>query len=293
VVIRSVGERTVDILKESILQQNIANIDISIIQIYPFESALQEMMELGLASKKKWTIAFDGDTVIFDHAILSLANAINKLPNKTFTLQGRLFDKILGEYRAVGHRIYRTEYFQHALPLIPKAGEFLRPETEMIERMKIFGFGSVNLKHVYGLHGFEQYFKDIYRTSLTHGIKHTHRSLEILQNSLKHAKTDPDFSIVLRGFVDGILNPRGINLDASTYGEISSNILTQLGLQEKSKIRIDCIDKIFNSLEHQYRETLRGNPRFPSTRMGYVSRNIHDHGILDGILKSLLKWRKI
>ena len=293
VVIRSVGERTVNILKESVLRQQITDADIKIIQVFPFESALREMMNLSLASQKKWTIALDGDTVIFDNAISKLVDAINKLPRSAFTLQGNLYDKIFGEFRPVGHRIYRTEYFQKALQLIPNSGEFMRPETTMIERMTSLGYGHFVHNKVHGLHGYEQYYRDIYRTSFTHGIKHATKGAKILHSSLKKINFDSDYSIVIRGLVDGMITTKGVNLDASTYSEISYKLLAQLGLKEKDAVEELFIEKVLDNLEFQYRKILKENPIFQSNRFGYVAGNIYKYGVVDGLLRNFLDWRRM
>lgn len=293
VVIRSVGERTVELTRDSILRQGISSENIKIIQITPFEYALKEMMLISLNSNKPLTLALDADVVLSANSIEKLLDYWNKNKSNTFTLQGKLHDKVFGEYRSVGHRLYKTDVFDEAIRIIPKPGERLRPETALIEMLNRRGLRSVTVNKVFGLHGHEQYFRDIYRTAFVHGKKHSSRKKYIIERCLENVERDPDFRVILYGFIDGLTSPSEINLDASWYTQKAQNTLNNLSLVERKKIAASDLSNLHYEIQELNKKILKELPNFPSNKLGFALNNFYKYGALKGFSKNLSEWQKI
>jgi hypothetical protein len=293
VVIRSVGERTVELTRDSVLRQGISSENIKIIQITPFENALKEMMLISLNSNKALTLALDADVVLSDNSITKLLDYWNNIKSNTFTIQGKLHDKVFGEYRSVGHRLYSTEIFNEAIKHIPKPGEHLRPETALIEMLNNRGIKSVQVNKVFGLHGHEQYFTDVYRTAYVHGKKHTSRKKYVIERCFERFKLDPDFIVILRGFIDGLTSLDTINLDASWYIKKAETALHDLALPEKPEINAENLSDLSRQLQELHKKMLKELPNFPANNFGFALNNFYKYGILKGFTKNLSDWLKI
>lgn len=293
VVIRSVGERTVELTRDSVLRQGISSENIKIIQITPFENALKEMMLISLNSNKPLTLALDADVVLSANSIEKLLDYWNKNKLNTFTIQGKLHDKVFGEYRSVGHRLYKTNVFSEAIKIIPKPGEYLRPETALIEMLNERGMRSITVNKVFGLHGHEQYFRDIYRTAYVHGKKHTSRKRYVIERCLENLRLDPDFRVILRGFIDGLTSLDEINLDASWYRQKAQAALSDLALVERNEIAVGDLSDLNYKIQEVNKKILKELPNFPPNKLGFALNNFYKHGLLKGLTKNLSEWQKI
>jgi hypothetical protein len=90
------------------------------------------------------------------------------------------------------------------------------------------------------LHGYEQYFRDLYRTSFVRGVKFRRRRDYILpvlrSRCCRGVSDDQDYQMMLWGWLDGsiyALEHAKAPLDAAFYQEMAGEVLSRLGLHEK------------------------------------------------------------
>jgi hypothetical protein len=199
----------------------------------PFEVALRRTYELGIESGVEWMVTVDGDVLPRKGAVGDLLEEASRLPPHYFQIEGLVRDKLMGGFRKAGHRAYRVRYLERALEEIPTAGSEIRPERRTLARMEALGHPSRVCKLVFGLHDFEQYFRDIYRKAYVHSHKHEHWISEVVPQWMADAAADPDFLIAIRGFCSGLALDREVRIDAGERVAEAERAVTEAGLTEK------------------------------------------------------------
>ena len=252
-VIRGVGERTLPMCR-ALLEIQLPSERIHLASAVPFETTLEHCYEIGIASGAKWMLTVDADVLMFPGSVSTLIDAATEMPACYAQLEGRIFDKILGTYRQAGHRIYRTSILKTARQLIPDAGTAIRPEHETLQRLGKRGHPSRRISEVIGLHDFEQYYKDLYRKSFVHAIKHYPKAREILQRCAKNREADTDFNIIRRAVHDGLESTEQISIDKSKFDSRSDVALRDLGLDEKQPLIINAPINFIENLEKSITE---------------------------------------
>jgi hypothetical protein len=233
VVIRAVGERTAFACQRIVETQLLRCGNVSIVNLVPFEDALRQTFIDGMSAGAKWTITVDADTLLLPGAIKQMLRLGEAARRDTFMIQGCVFDYIMGVWRPAGHRLYRSSLLKHALPLIPIAGESIRPETATVAAMKLIGWRSKSVNHRWGAHDFGQFYGDLYRKAFVHGRKHSNLLGPMLHRcSAKQAESD-EFRVVARGLWDGTMLKDVVSIDKSLFGERSVAALVDLGLTER------------------------------------------------------------
>jgi hypothetical protein len=179
-------------------------------------------------------MTLDADVLLCKAAVSSLAAEAEKLPQNYFQIEGQVFDKLLGVYRNVGHRIYRTSLLEMAIARIPTAGTEVRPEDATVRRMGAIGFPSRHVCTVVGIHDFEQFYRDIYRKAFVHANKHQYSLPNMVTCWKRLGKKDGDYRIALRGLYDGLMSLDVTKIDTDAYPQDLHLILEEFGLSEKN-----------------------------------------------------------
>lgn len=286
-VVRGQSERTLDLCKYAIKKQGVNEFSISELNLNPFENALKKMIEVASETKATWLLAIDADTIMIEGSIQKLVKRIQSKPQNTLTLQGLVHDRVTGNFRPAGHRIYNSQHLASALFDIPKFGEYLRPETEMISRMESKGFKNYTVRDFFGFHDYEQYYLDLYAKSFNHGLKHRNYSFRIIHRCLNKLEVDTDFHWILMGFIDG-------------YSSISIEKESLKGLFEEDDIKKKIIEKvaitdsklveIFASYSKKSKNILKRDLVFNS-RIRDWNQDRKDFGFFSGSLKTLYERR--
>ncbi len=235
VVIRSSYERTAELCQRAVEDQ-VPKENVYVINEFPFEKALKTCYEIGIDSGAKWMMTADADILLGKNAIHDFRAAAENMPDYFFQIEGLLYDKLLGMYRNVGHRIYRTQYLKKAIEHIPSAGEVIRPESEVVNRMRQLGYDSLITLEVLGVHDYEQYFSDIYRKAFTYAKKHQYRLSSFTHLWSKEMTHDNDFVVAMKGLYDGLMFKGKVVIDSREFSERSKIALDELELAEKGII---------------------------------------------------------
>lgn len=244
-VIRSAGERTTDLCRFLITQQNISNEDIILINEVPFSKALRKSFEIGIKSQKAWLFCIDADVLLRKNAINILLELASKEREDVCEIQGYVFDKFFAGPRPGGIHLYRTSLLNELMNCIPAEGENIRPEYHTLLEMKKRGFPYKVIPYIVGLHDYEQYYADIYRKCFMHGVKHIYYAEYFSSQWKAGSVNEPDFEIALKAFADGIKFKE--NTYTSKAHDIHKEGFENLETNEKSELRPEVIS--FDSIE--------------------------------------------
>ncbi|HAC16931.1 MAG TPA: hypothetical protein DCE78_13450 [Bacteroidetes bacterium] len=236
VVIRSAGERTLNACVELVLREVDPTL-LHVVELVPFEEALRASYKIGIQSGAKWMMTLDADVLLRENAIRDFIAEAEKLPESFFHIEGLIFDKITGQYRKAGHRMYRVSKLDEALSMIPADGEVIRPEFTTISRMQQRGYKALESGTVFGIHDFEQYYEDVYRKCLVHSQKHKEWVPKLIDRWKTRATDDTDFIIALRALYDGLVLTTDVKIDKRVYHDAAKIALKDLGLSEKSDFK--------------------------------------------------------
>ena len=104
VVIRSAGERTLD-LCHSLVSEQVEEQNIFIIKEKPFSKAVLKNFEIGIENGHKYTLAIDADILLYNKSIELLVKNFSNLTEDYFVYQGLVYDKFFNKFRGGGPHI--------------------------------------------------------------------------------------------------------------------------------------------------------------------------------------------
>jgi len=235
ITIRSAGERTERICYQTVQKQAPAA-EIVIIHKKPFKKALEECFKKGIQSSKKWLITVDADMILFPGAIDLLLREAEKMPPHYLQLQGKILDKITGNIRKAGPRIYRVSSLPMLLKKSKSLEDHIRPESRIISEFANDGKPSRYIAVVTCLHDYEQYFKDVYRKAYVHAVKHPEFLPKMIEESSERQVEDYDYKVILKALWDGLTDNAKISIDTRLFTDSSKEALEYLQLEEKKEL---------------------------------------------------------
>lgn len=236
IVIRGIGERTEE-ATFAMAQTLVPKGHVIKVTGTPFAKTLQNSFEAALDRNLLWTCCVDADILIHSSAIRYFRDVVQAVPKHLFGVQGYILDQFFGGMRLAGTRIYRTALLKPALRYISHVGSSKRPETFVRRAMQDEGYEWISQGTITGLHDFEQYYRDVYRTAFFHAQKHSQHILALQPYWERMAKRDPDFLVALRGARDGAHAQKILGLDARNFTNRTGRVLDELGLTEKRPFR--------------------------------------------------------
>lgn len=235
VVIRSSNERTekacLNLIAEQISKENIF-----LIHEKPFYKAVKKNFEIGIKQGKKWTLAVDADVLLTRQAIQSMIETASKLGDKLYIYQGYVLDNILVKYREGGPHLYQTKHLQQALSYLTTNQTVLRPESDTYNKMAAEGFIKYVDDKVYGIHDYEQYYKDIFRKAYFHGKKHSYLAGSLVDKwSVLTIKND-DYRVALYGLFSGLISKKITKVNTNFFEQERRKYLSVLNFKEKEPL---------------------------------------------------------
>ena len=235
-IVRSVGERTTDLCVTLLEKAFGTGMTCTVIEAQPFPEALRQSLNAGLAMGRPWTFVVDADVLVSSHALALLPSQADQMPAKGFMLHASVWDRFFGRYRRAGNRLYRTEFMQQALSLVPQNGTSMRPERDMCFGMKGMGYRIFKTFHIIGLHDYEQYYLDILRKGVLLRLKNAKRVAylkEVWQSRLQEA----DYQAMIAGFDAAPDNQTSVCIDKNLINYCSSNTIAHWQNMEKPPIQ--------------------------------------------------------
>lgn len=278
VVIRSSNERTINFCKELIHEEN-GQLNIHLITEVPFEAAVRKCYQIGIECNDEWLISIDADILPKQGVLKELNSQLLSMNDNVIMFNGVVYDKFLMKYRSGGIKVYRCKYLEEAIKYIPPDGTQIRPEAYTLNQIvKKKGLKKHYTNIVTGIHDYEQYYRDIYRTCFVHAVKHP-EVLSLFNEWKKLSEYDLDYKIAIKGASDGFLNSDVAKIDTRVFESRSIQVIQELGLKEKNPINLEKINTasivqdILNDTGPYYGDTFRSK----------LKREIHHRGMINGI----------
>ncbi len=199
----------------------------------PFSAAICAGFRLGMEQGRPWLLCIDADVLPIAQGIRGLLNEGRRLSPELFEVQGLVHDKFFNITRPAGNHLYRTALASKALSLIPKEGTSLKPESDMLREFASRGYPYLQSSTLVGVHDFEQYYRDVFRTNFLQARKH-HSHLDYLVGYWSAlADRDPDFRVALAGLEAGLRHEGVMFVDQGFASSLVEKELSRLRLVEK------------------------------------------------------------
>ena len=244
VIVRSSGERTVRYCRY-LLEQQIPKQNICVIEETPFSAALKKGFEIGIEKGMKWTLCIDADVLVNHDIMNQLIKHAEKSDESIFEIQGLVLDKFIPIKRPAGNHLYRTSLIDKAIQFIPKEGTSLRPESDMLKKMRDIGYPWKQIGLIIGIHDFKQYNADIYRKCFLQAHKHS-QYISLLESYWDNEKTDDkDFQVALWGVRAGKIYNGDIYVDKNFHAQEIKDILVIMNCKEKKQIQRNQFNKSY------------------------------------------------
>jgi len=282
VVIRSAGERTTNLCKNIVCGEVKEDL-VHLVKETPFEEALKASYSIGIKSNAKWLVTIDADVIPKKGFTKELNSIIQNVPDKLFSFKLMIFDKFFQKHRLAGFRVYRCSLLKEARSLVPENGKQIRPEQYTVNLMEKRGYRTKIFDYVVGLHDFEQFYEDIYRKAFFHATKHPHLIAENLPLWKKKSEFDDDFTVMMKGSVDGLLSSAKPTADINFFKERAKNALEELGIHEKKPVQLilsKSIQEVLKKNGEFYKDYSLKAAKEKVGVYGYVNGLIHHLGYL-------------
>ncbi len=245
VVIRTAGERTVEISKR-LVQNQIDESRIHAIEEKPFFNAVKKTIEIGSRSSTAYLLALDADILLYPDAIDYMMYEVDQFDfDQHLKISFWVSDKFRGRFKS-GIHLYNNIYsipFYNFLSCIDPYSDFLRAESENMKKFAvkeglIYSFAPY---HVIAKHDYFQYYRDLYsKYRLRYKRCVADGNMDNITKYI-HAKQAeyPDDQDYI--FVREIFNTANENISVD-------EILLKLGMQEKEPINYKMFESITESL---------------------------------------------
>jgi hypothetical protein len=206
----------------------------------PFAEAHFESIRLGLASGAKWALFLDADVLLGENALAAIVSEAESGPDPFFMLNFRVLDRMFAGPAYAGVHLYRVDKLHLALPHFERVRESSRPESTLCFLVARNGPPTINSVYLAGLHGYEQYLADLYRTSYVRAVKFEN-NLDYFIRRYRFAGSqsgrpeNAEEAVILAGLLDGLVagwTDGSAPLDARFYRAKFEQAMSGLGLNE-------------------------------------------------------------
>ncbi len=160
--IMSVGERTEKAARDSLLP--ITDKVCVVRDVSPLYQALRQSYQYGIEANREWMILIGADTVLHEGEMRKFTSHLKHYPKTAYCVSAYLQCKL----RTVGRTgvfAYRHEHLPLVVRAISKCHHEIRPQGAAHIRMGLNGLKHIKYRKVVGIHDYEQYHYDIYRTA--------------------------------------------------------------------------------------------------------------------------------
>jgi len=233
IIVRSCGERTEQKCIQLAKQHGRAHV----VNALPFGETLRQSYELGQTFKQDWIPMVDADVLLYPGTLKTAVTMLKSMNKNIFCWDGSTKDKIMIKKRRAGIHIYRRDLLSQAMQYIED--NQLKPESHVRREMqKNHGAVTHAEGFLFGMHDFEQYYRDLWRKSFAQSRKLAgmiRRNPRILKTWSLMSMRDNDYKVILAAHKLGRTYRGDIVIDArKNYG--ASSGLKKLGLKEKGRL---------------------------------------------------------
>jgi|GEM_PF-3933398 len=244
VIVRSIGERTTEAC-ETLLEKQVPAENVTHVKDLSAPDSVFRPYEIGIAEDRTWTLVVDADMLPNSTMVEDIIRVAEKGSTTSFAFEAHVRDKFFGGNRIAGNTLYKTRYLNRALDLGKRSNpEEGRPESAVINLMSEEGYEIERVPEVVGIHDYEQYYKDIFRTA--HGYYNNHKHyVPILESYWQREDQDDDFRLI-RSVIENVRD-RGHSKNANISDQFDSaeiaRFLSELRLTEKDPLNIEDVTK--------------------------------------------------
>ncbi len=232
IVVRSADERTEGVCVSAIKSQS--NAELHVVHERPFLAALRSSVRIGMTAGREFTLCVDADVILAPGAIARMIDLLTSAPDAFFA-GGLLMDRYYGRPKSRGVHLYRTRFLAEAEKAITDSESVERPETEM--KLVLLARGRT-IRHVgdrlLGLHGFGQYYRDVFRTIACRGQKSPEEFQPLMERFSRGAGRDVDLRVALWALIESL--DSDFSLDAGQWRGHFARIQEATGLVERGEM---------------------------------------------------------
>lgn len=197
-----------------------------------FPATLRACFEKAVELDRPWTLTVDGDVLLLPGSGAVIRQLPGRLPRRAGHLDLLVQDRVTGEARNAGVRLYRTSTMQVALRDGDWSGT-LRPETHLLDSLGAIEKWSPAI--LVGLHDHEQYLRDLFRTALVMVRKKADQRERLVRLWSERAD-GPDDAALLAGAAAAARSDVPFAIDAASVRELADDFLAGAGLDEKQPL---------------------------------------------------------
>lgn len=251
-IIRSSGERTLELCKKLILEQGVPENQVFVVHEVPFSAAMRKSFEIGISEGRKWTFYVDADVLLRPGSIAHMASEAEKQPDNVCEIQGLVMDKFFGGPRPAGNHLYRSSLLPEVIKRIPEEGVNIRPEHHTLLSMANDGYPWMQMPYVVGTHDDEQFNFDIYRKCFVQAVKHLELAGLFIPLWKRNIGQDNDFTMALQAFSDSIRYTGELYINSKQTVYLDG--FRQSGIAEKANLNtahfsLDAIEQTIQNWE--------------------------------------------
>lgn len=233
IIIRSCGERT----EQRCIKLAKKHGHVHVVNAIPFGETLRQSYKLGQTFEQLWIPMVDADVLLYPGTLKTAVTMLKSMNNNIFCWDGNTNDKVMIKKRRAGIHIYRRDLLSQAMQYIDD--NKLKPESHVRREMKKNHDAVTHSEGlVFGMHDFEQYYRDLWRKSFAQSRKLAgmiRRNPAIIKRWSRLSLRDNDYKVILAAHKQGRTYRGDIIIDArQNYG--ASSGLKRLGLKEKGRL---------------------------------------------------------
>jgi len=228
VIQRHSNERTRD-AGLSTISREFADAEVVQVAAGDFPTTLRRCFESAVDIGNPWTVTIDGDVLLLPGAGVTLAVLARRMSRSAGHADVLVHDKVTGEARSAGVRLYRTSVMARALDHGDWSGRE-RPETQLLASLEDVVAWSPAV--LVGLHDHEQYLHDLFRTAFIMARKKSHR-IAAFRERWSALQADTDFVALLAGAEAAERPELPTSFASEDYRSLSDEFLATSGLTEK------------------------------------------------------------
>jgi hypothetical protein len=189
-IVRSLGERTTErclaALPGAVLVQGVR----------PFSETLKECYRIAIASGEDIAVCVDADVIPEP----GMTDRVQRIMDETGADAMALscHDKFSFKRRFVGISVYRISSLDGAIERAAQVTRSKRPERDIRSKIGV----QIKDKILSGTHGYDQYYRDIYRSARVWAVKHTGWPRMRILRRWERSR-DKDYAVALEGWRHG------------------------------------------------------------------------------------------
>ena len=197
-----------------------------------FPTTLRRAFETAVELDREWTVTLDGDVLLLPGAGAAIRRIMTRMPARVGHADLLVQDRVAGQARSAGVRIYRTATMRAALQDGDWSGT-LRPESHLLASLEP-AIRPWSPSVLVGLHDHEQFLRDLFRTAFVMVRKKSEQREALVARWA--ADPSDEGRMLLAGARAAQRDDLPFAIDAARYAELAAEALTVAGLTEREPL---------------------------------------------------------